>query len=1098
MSAARKLLISLAALGALAMPATASAASPAWSIQPLATPTHFVPGDESGFSRYQVFITNSGGEKTDSTSPIFITDTLPAGLTVKSVELIPPRGTNIAKPPVCETEVVGEVSTVSCEVTNAALPKLEPARLEPGDQMLLEVKVAVPPSISGTLVNRIEVEGGGAEAVAAQGENQASASEPAAGFQEFRAELLDDSGQPVTAADGHPYQYTTSFGVNVVKAPPGSTGPVVPAGGDIKEVEVSLPPGLAGNPMAVPRCTPQQLATHHSIFSPIRENFIVFNECPVASVVGVANLEQLEGLSAPLPTPIYNLVPPKGMPAQFAFEVSSAPIYINTRIRSESDYGVSGYLANVTQAKRVTASRISIWGTPWEESHDPLRGRCAKSWEPACPAEGQGPAKPFLRAPSRCGSPLTTTMVFSTWAQPPSAAGEGSASAALGACAAAPFSPSIEAKPSTSVADSPAGFHFGLHMPQKVFEDPNGLGHADLRDVTVRLPEGLVVNPSSADGLGACSTSQVGLSSAPGQSPIRFNLAPAQCPNDAKVGVVEANVPALDHPIKGSVFLAKQEENPFNSLIALYIVLEDEQSGVVVKLAGKVNLDPRTGQLSTVVTENPQVPVEDFRFDFFEGGRAPLRTPMSCGRHTTTSTMTPWTAPEGLSTNPSDSFEVGSGPKGPCPNGSLEPKFSAGFANPTAGTYSPFSVRLTRADGTGEFAGLTIMQPRGFTARLAGIPYCPQSGIDQAASRERPGQGAQEISQPSCPAASQIGTVTGGAGAGPSPYYTSGKLYLAGPYKGAPVSLVAIIPAVAGPFDLGVITNRVASYVDRETAEIKAVADPLPTIRAGVVLDVRDLRVNIDRPNFALAPTSCEPKSVGATVQGTSGQSASTSDRFQVGGCNALKFKPKVTLQLKGGTKRSKNPALKAVVTYPQKGAYANTAKASVALPRSEFLEQSHIRTICTRVQFAANACPKGAVYGKAKGFSPLLEEPVSGPVYLRSSSNPLPDLVLDLHGQVDIAAVARFDTHKGGIRASFESVPDVPIAKVIVEMQGGKKGLLVNSRNICNHVNKATAKFTAHNGLTFESRPVLKDSCKKKPGKKGKKQKKGKGAKKR
>ncbi len=1089
MSAVRRSLAILAALTALAAPASAAAAieKPAWSVQPLATPTNFLAGEQSEFNkqpRYQVFITNSGGEKTNS-SPIRITDTLPAGVVVKSAELEPPRGFLGSLGKVCKTKVAGQVSTVSCEVEEAVPAGLEPARLSPGNQMFLEIKVAVPATLSGALVNRVEVEGGGAEAVAAEGENEVNSENPEAGFQEFRAELTGADGRPASAADSHPYQYTTSFGLNVIAAPPGVTGSVVPAGGDTKKIEVALPPGLAGNPTVVPPCPAQQFTTHRNVYSPTRENFITSNECPDASVVGVANLEQLEGESAVLATPIYSLVPPKGMPAQFGFEVVGGPLYINTRLRSDGDYGITAFLANITEAKRLTAGRFTFWGTPWDESHTPMRGECSKSWETKCKVPGADGARAFLRMPSSCADPLVTTMSFTTWTRPPAAAGETSGEAAPTACAAPPFGPTIESRPSTDVADSPAGLHFDLHLPQREHEGPADTGEADLRDVAVALPKGLVVNPASADGRAACSPAQVGLASAPGASPIRFNLAAASCPDAAKVGTVEAVAPALDHPIAGSIYLATQEENPFNNLIALYVVFEDPRSGIVIKLAGKVTLDPATGQVSTSFTENPQVPVEDFKFDFFEGARAPLRTPMACGDYTTTSTMTPWTAPAGLSTTPSDSFHVGAGPQGPCPSGALDPRLAAGMANPSAGTYSPFSLRLTRADGTGEFARLTTTPPLGFTARLAGVPYCPQAGIDQAIAREHPGQGALELANPSCPAASQVGTVSAGAGAGPTPIYTSGKLYLAGPYKGAPLSLVAIIPAIAGPFDLGTVTSRVAARLDPETAQVTAVADPLPLIRSGIVLDLRDLRVNLDRPDFALAPTSCEPKSVGATVQGTSGNSATVSQRFQVGGCGALKFKPSVSLTLKGGTKRSDHPALKAVVTYPQKGRYANTAKASVALPHSEFLEQAHIRTICTRVQFAANACPKGAIYGKAKAFTPLLDKPLEGPVYLRSSSNPLPDMVLDLHGQIDVVGVARIDSHKGGIRSSFEAVPDAPLSKVIVELPAGKKGLLVNSRNICNHTNRATANFTAHNGKTSESRPVLKDSCR---GKKRKK----------
>jgi hypothetical protein len=293
--------------------------------------------------------------------------------------------------------------------------------------------------------------------------------------------------------------------------------------------------------------------------------------------------------------------------------------------------------------------------------------------------------------------------------------------------------------------------------------------------------------------------------------------------------------------------------------------------------------------------------------------------------------------------------------------------------------------------------------------------------------------------------------------------------------------LVAIIPATAGPFDLGVVVNRVALRIDSETAQVNAVADPLPLILYGIPLDARDIRVDLNRSNFTLAPTSCEPKSTTATVSATSGATATASDRFQLGGCERLGFKPDISLQLKGGTGRTAHPALKAVVTYP-KGAYANVARASVALPHSEFLDQAHIGTVCTRVQFAAAACPKAAIYGKARAITPLLDAPLEGPVYLRSSNNPLPDLVVALHGQIDVDAVGRVDSVNGGIRVTFDTVPDAPLTKFVLEMPGGKKGLLINSRNLCKQTNRATAKLRAHNGKTHNFQPVLHNSCKGKP----------------
>ena len=1080
-AAHRAFLVALVLATSLVPPASAQAAEPQprWSIQSLASPTNFKPGDETGLDRFLVYVTNSGGKPMNEKGspnpeePITITDTLPAGLAVEQAELSPPRG-NFPLP--CTKGETGGQATVTCKVTNSLNPAAQPARLEPGNQLILEIKVKTPNSVSGSLVNRVEVEGGGAATASWEATNQASDSDAPPGFQEFRTQLLGPDGLPTNAADSHPYAFVTSFGVNTVATEPGAPAPFVPSGGDLREVEVALPPGLAANPTAVERCTAQQFISVHVTPSPLGVSFFT-NECPPGSAVGLVAVQQLEGGIWGEISPLYNLVPPKGMPAQLGFEVVGQPVYINTKLRSDSDYGATAYVKDTTEAKRVTAARITVWGVPWEAGHDTMRAQCAEELHPTCAVSG--PARAFMRLPSSCENPLLSTFDFTTWALPPTAGHAASSEAPPVGCAAPPFTPAIEARPSTKAADSPAGFHFSLAMPQREGEEPEALGEADLREAAVRLPAGLTVNPASAGGRSACTPAQIGLTTPPGQLAAHFDLSPAKCPNAAKIGTVEADVPALDHTIKGAAYLAAQEDNPFNSLLAFYIVFEDEQTGIVVKLPAKVSADPQSGQLTTTVQENPQQPIEEFRFDFFEGARAPLRTPMSCGKYTTTTEMTPWTAPQGAKVFPASSFEISGGPQGPCPTGALAPKLSAGLTSTQAGAYSPFSLRLSREDGTQEFAGLTSTPPLGLTARLAGIPYCSQQAIDQAKAREHPGGGQQELANPSCPSASQIGTLTAGAGAGPSPFYVGGKIYLAGPYRGAPISLLVIIPAVAGPFDLGTVVNRVAADIDPETAQVKAVADPLPTILDGIPVDTRDLRVNLDRPNFTLAPTSCEPKSVSATVTGTSGQSTTVSNRFQVGGCNKLKFGPKISLTLKGGTKRSDFPALKTVVTYPHKGAYANTAKASVGLPHSEFLEQSHFRTICTRVQFAANACPKGAIYGKAKAFTPLLDKPLEGPLYLRSSSNPLPDLVLDLHGQIDAVAVARIDSHNGGIRARFETVPDAPLSKVIVEMQGGKKGLFVNSRNICKHVNKATVKFTGQNGKVTEGRPVLRDSCK-------------------
>ena len=939
----------------------------------------------------------------------------------------------------------------------------------------------------GPLHNRVEVVGGGAaEAAAVESENELSSEAAQAGFEEFKAELTGADGKPVTGADSHPYQYTTSFGANLVAAPAESSAPFLPAQGDLKEIEVALPPGLAANPRVTPRCTAQQFTTHHSFHPLARPVFATPNECPLGSVVGVAIVEQLEGdtgFFAPLP--IYNLVPPRGMPAQLGFEPQSLPIYINTRLRSDGDYGATAFLHNVTEAKRITAARITIWGVPWEESHDAIRGVCGQTWE-LCPVEDPAAARPFWRLPSSCAAPMTSTMSIETWTQPPVFAQESDTEPAPVECDKPPFDPTIESKPTTNVADAPSGLDFDLHLPQAQNEDPEGLGEADLKDVRVTLPEGLLVNPSSADGLASCSEAQIGYTGAQEGHP-SFTAEPANCPDAAKVGSVEIDAPAVDHPLPGSVYLAKPNENPFNSLIAIYIAVNDPQTGVVVKLAGKVNLDPTTGQLSTTVSGNPQVPFEDFKLRFFEGARAPLRTPALCGTHTTTTAMTPWTAPaSGPDATPTDSFQTTQSPSGgACPTTAAQlpnsPRFEAGSQSPIAGAYTPFVVKLSRQDGSQELKGLNLTLPPGMAAKFAGVAECSDASIASAEAKT----GHQEQASASCPASSHLGTVTVGAGAGPAPYYVKGSAYLAGPYQGAPLSMAIITPALAGPFDLGTVVVRAPLFINPETAQ-GTVKSTFPTILQGIPLDVRSIAVSIDRSQFTLNPTSCEAKAVTGEAISTQGQSVPLNNRFQVGGCQNLGFKPKLSLKLTGGTKRGAHPSLKATLTYPKGGAYANIAYAQVALPHSEFLDQGHIGTVCTRVQFAAKQCPAKSVYGYAKAITPLFDKPLEGPVYLRSSNNQLPDLVADLNGQVNVVLDGKNDSIHGGIRNTFEAVPDAPVSKFTLTLKGAKKGLLQNSTDICAGTHKANARFVAHNGKVSVIQPKLVAQCGGKSNKRG------------
>jgi hypothetical protein len=357
-----------------------------------------------------------------------------------------------------------------------------------------------------------------------------------------------------------------------------------------------------------------------------------------------------------------------------------------------------------------------------------------------------------------------------------------------------------------------------------------------------------------------------------------------------------------------------------------------------------------------------------------------------------------------------------------------------------------------------------------------------------AKSRVGPRGGEEELASPSCPLASQIGHVLAGAGVGSELTYVPGKLYLAGPFNGAPLSVVAIVPAVAGPFDVGTVVTREALRINPRSVEVEAdgaASDPIPHILAGIPLKVRDIRVSVDKPNFTLNPTSCEPSAAAATIWGggvdafspLDDRPVAASERFQAAGCASLGFKPRLGLRLKGGSKRGGHPKLRGV--FRPRIADANLRKLVLRLPRSAFLDQGHIRTICTRVQFAAapgngRGCPAGAVYGYARAFTPLLDAPLEGPVYLRSSNHNLPDFVAALHGIIDVEAVARIDSAHGGIRATFADVPDAPLEKVVVEMRGGKKGLVVNSTNLCHSAHRALSQMQGQNGRRYNFKTVV------------------------
>ena len=875
------------------------------------------------------------------------------------------------------------------------------------------------------------------------------------------------ASRSTSQAGAHP-DFTTTIEIK--------TDPATPTAGDgskepyaaTRDLSVALPAGMTGNPQAVDQCTRVQFSTA-----------VTSGECPRASQIGITVLRL--GFSHPIVEPVYSLQAPGGdSVAQIGFWAYNVPVVLDVTLRSDGDYGLTASGSGFQSQPKLASATTTIWGVPADHSHDTERQTALEVLNSAgevnsSPPRASGMAPlAFLTNPSRCGGPQEVVFSVDSY---PNAGSFLSASAPLPpvtGCELLEFTPGIDLQPTSKEADSPSGMDVSLGIDQTNIAEPNGQAPAELRKTVVTLPAGMSVNPAAAKGLGGCSEAQVGLIS---EDPIRFRRGPSACPDSSKVGTARILTPVLDEPIEGSLYVARQGENPFHSLLAGYLVAQG--GGATIKLAGRFDLDPVTGQITATFDENPQQPFSDVSLHFKGGESGVLVTPPQCGTYAIESTLVPWSAadpgdPTAVeAVHRTSTFDVTSGADGgPCPNPpGFTPSFEAGTVTPLAGTYSPLIVKAARPDGSEVMKGIDLDLPPGLLGKLAGIPYCPASALAAAAD----GSGAAELASPSCPAASRIGSVTVGVGAGSDPFQVQGSAYLTGPYKGAPLSVAVVTPAVAGPFDLGAVLVRTALRVDPATAEIHAIPDPIPTILQGIPLHVRSVVLNADRRRFTLNPTSCDPMSFAGMLFGTSAARA-VADRFQVGGCAGLGFAPKLSFSLSGASRRGAYPALRAVLKA--RAGEANIKRASVSLPHSEFLAQEHIKTICTRVQYAADACPRGSIYGHARAFTPLLDRPLEGPVYLRSSSNPLPDLVAALHGQIDIDLAGRIDSVNQGIRTVFSTVPDAPVTKFVLRMKGGKKGLLVNSRDICAAPARARAQLLGQNGKLSRTRPLLRSRC--------------------
>jgi hypothetical protein len=823
-----------------------------------------------------------------------------------------------------------------------------------------------------------------------------------------------------------------------------------------RDIEVHLPPGVIGNPQDISRCTVAQLG-----------NAPLESECPVASQVGVTVIRTSEPVSATLTEPLYNMPTPGGdIVARFGFFAVIYPAFINVRV-DPHDYSLVASIEGAPSAAGLLEATTTIWGVPAASSHDKERLTPEEAVAGKFPAEGieVKPSVPFLSNPTDCTLVRQITVSARSYQRPDVTSTMSAPFPAITGCTNVTFSPTFTAVPTNPEAAAPTGLDATLKIPQD--ETPQGLATSSLKSAVVTLPEGMSINPAAGDGLAACSDEQVGYE----------ENKPAACPAAAKIGSAEIEVPALEHTLKGVVY----QRTPVPGRLFGFWLVTDEL-GVHLKLPAEIQANPLTGQLKTVFAGipslggNPQVPVEELRLHVFGGPRAPLATPTACGTYQTSYAFAPWSgrpASEGQT-----AMQISSG----CDKGKVfDPGLTAGTEMSFAGRFAPFSLTLTRDDGEPNPSMIAVHLPQGLLAKLGGVPLCPDA---QAAGGD-------------CPGASQVGTLAASAGVGGAPLWIPqpGKaptaVYLAGPYKGAPYSIVSAVPAQAGPFDLGTVVNRAAIEIDPETALATVRTDPLPQILEGVPVSYRTIHVEINRPKFTLNPTDCSQKQIRATVTAAGGRTAQATDGFQASNCAKLAYKPQLRLRFSGSTKRTGNPGVTAVLT--QKPNQANTSAATVILPPSQFIDQSHINNPCTRVQFNAEACPKNSILGTATAHSSLLDKPLKGFVYFRSNggARELPDLVVDLRGPVHITLVGFIDSvHKKGsessrVRTRFLSVPDAPVNSFVMKLYGGKRGLIDNSKDLCRTPPRAQARLVAQNGRVKSTRQAIATSCGKKKRKK-------------
>jgi hypothetical protein len=1059
------LTISVVAVSLLVAPALAQA-GPAWRITGEAVPSNVPPG---GKGLLVLGLANVGDAPSAAGSPVTVVDRLPQGIVATKANALESQASTLDPSGLwgeCAITEAGQAviagRTVTC--TYQAGATIAPASVAPVIAPFLGVgagalapaigiEVSVEPSAAGTLIGTATVSGGRAPGEASDTASFNVSSSPAPfGVASFHQWSTNVDGTPATQAGSHPYETTTSFMLNNqpedIQSPFGGRT----TGGILRDLHVELPPGFVGNPIAIPKCSRQDFD--------VRLDGSLNPSCPSDTQIGVAQVYLEPNYFAQVP--LYNLVPPGGVPAQFGVAFAKLVAFIDADVRPGPG-GVYNVVVDTRDinTKGVLGASVVLWGDPAESSHNKLRlPRSQSESHNGNDVPSDVAPRPFLSLPSSCGVPQSLVVSAVSWRDPLTVPFLGAASTdeqgapvMMAGCSKLDFSPSVGVQPGTTVAESPAGLSVKLKVSQNEAQD--GLTEADLRNVNVTFPAGMTVSPSAANGLQACSEEQIGVS---GSGPtLLFNESPAVCPAASKIGSVEVTTPLLEHPLTGAMYLAQQNNNPFGSLVALYLVAEG--SGVLVKRAGEVHLDQQTGQITVTFLDNPQVPLSEIKVKTFQNARSSVMTPSGCGTYTTTTILTAWNGSV-ATPSPLEPFSI----NGNCAQG-FKPAFTAETTNNQAGSLSPFTVTFSRQDGEQRIADASVQTPPGLLGSLRGVQQCPEP----------------QASNATCGAESQIGHATVAVGPGPEPFYAPANVFLTGPYGGAPFGLSIVARAVAGPFDLGTVVVRARVSIDPVTAQITVTPDSgglfaIPTILKGIPLDLRLTNITIERPGgtpFLFNPTSCSPLNVNGTMISTSGTIVGVSSPFQATGCAKLPFKPVFSASTQGKTSKANGASLTVKIT--KKSGEANLHKADVQLPIALPARLTTLQKACTEKQFNVNpaGCPAASVIGVAKLNTPVLNVQAMGPAFLVSHGGAaFPDVEFVLQGEgVTVVVDGATNIKKGITYSRFETAPDAPFSSFETRFPEGPYSVLATNipanakGSLCGQALTMPTALTGHNG---------------------------------